>query len=151
MFTRTTVILERKVWYQHAHLCVSKSHCVWKLHSAWINHTLRVKTTICVNKSHSCVLKSHFTFGNYSRACVYHSMRVNITQEWFIHPECDVDTYECDYDTHENDYDTHESDYDTYTCQKPTLRVEITLLCDVHTHSVMNTRTSVISERKVWF
>jgi predicted nuclease of restriction endonuclease-like RecB superfamily len=79
-------------------------------------------------------------------------------KEWFLHAKCDVDTYECDYDTHESDYDTHESDYDThesdydtYSCQKHTLRVEITLLCDVHTHTVMNTRTGVISERKVWF
>jgi hypothetical protein len=39
------------------------------------------------------------------------------------------DTYECDYDTHESDV----------------------FLCDVYTHTVMNTRTSVISERKVWF
>jgi hypothetical protein len=46
-------------------------------------------------------------------------------------------------------YDTHESDYNTHTCQNHTLRAEITLLCDVHTHTVMNTRTSVISERKV--
>jgi hypothetical protein len=40
---------------------------------------------------------------------------------------------------------------DTHTCQNHTLRVEITLVCDVHTHTVMNTRTSVIYERKVWF
>jgi hypothetical protein len=36
-------------------------------------------------------------------------------------------------------------------CQNHTLRVEITLVCDVHTHTMMNTRTRVISERKVWF
>jgi hypothetical protein len=34
-------------------------------------------------------------------------------------------------------------------CGNHTLRVEITLLCDVHTHTVMNTRTNVISERKM--
>jgi hypothetical protein len=32
-----------------------------------------------------------------------------------------------------------------------TLRVEITLLCDVHTHTVMNTRMNVIFTRSVWF
>jgi hypothetical protein len=63
---------------------------------------------------------------------------------WFVHAECGVDTYECGYDTQESDYDTH-------TCQNHTLRVEITLVCDVHTHTVMNTRTSVISEIKVRF
>jgi hypothetical protein len=40
--------------------------------------------------------------------------------------------YECDYDTYESDYDTH-------TCQIHTLRVEITIECDAHTHPVMNT------------
>jgi hypothetical protein len=50
--------------------------------------------------------------------------------------------YECDYDAHKSDYDTH-------TCQNHTLRVEITLVCDAHTHTVMNTRTSVTFERKV--
>jgi hypothetical protein len=65
-------------------------------------------------------------------------------QEWFLHAECGVDTYECDYDPHESDYDIH-------TCQNHTLRVEITLVCDVYMHAVMNTRTSVIYERKVWF
>jgi hypothetical protein len=63
---------------------------------------------------------------------------------WFIHAKCDVCTHECDYDTHESDYDTH-------TWQNHTLRVEITLVCDVHTHNVVNTGTSVISEHKVWF
>jgi hypothetical protein len=77
------------------------------------------------------VLKLHLAY-----VCEHH------TKEGFLHAECDVDTYECDYDTHENDYNT-------YTCQNRTLRVEITLLCDVHTHTVMNTRTSVISKRKV--
>jgi hypothetical protein len=62
---------------------------------------------------------------------------------WFIHAECDVDTYECNYDTQESYNDTH-------TCQNHTLRVEITLVCDVHTHTVMNTRTSVIYLRRVW-
>jgi hypothetical protein len=65
-------------------------------------------------------------------------------QEWFLHAECDVETYECV-------YDTHKRDYNTYTCHNHTLRVEITLLCDVHTNTVMNTRTNIISERKVWF
>jgi hypothetical protein len=72
MFTRTSVILERKVWYQQ-----------------------------------------------------YQHARV-----WFIYAKCD---------------------FDTHTCQKHTLRVEITLVCDVHTYTVMNSRTSVISESKVWF
>jgi hypothetical protein len=58
-------------------------------------------------------------------------------QEWLLYAECDVAKNECDYDTHESDYDT--------------LRVEITLVCDVHTHTVMNTRTSINSERKEWF
>jgi hypothetical protein len=59
-----------------------------------------------------------------------------------VHAECDVETYDCD-------YDTHESDYDSYNCQNHTLRVEITPLCDVYTHIVINTRTNVISARKV--
>jgi hypothetical protein len=52
------------------------------------NHTLRVEITLCV-------WKSHFAFRNYTRTCVHHSMRVNITQEWFLHAECGFDTYEC--------------------------------------------------------
>jgi hypothetical protein len=111
--------------------------CVYKTRACW-NHTLRseitlvrVEITLCFQKLHSCVCSSQCT-------CEHH------TKEWFLHAECDVDTLECD-------YDTHESDYDTYTCQNHTLHVEITLLCDVHTHTEMNTRTNVISERKVWF
>jgi hypothetical protein len=59
-----------------------------------------------------------------------------------LQAECDVDTCECDYDTQESENDTH-------TCQNHTLRVEITLVCGVHTYTVINTRTSVISEREV--
>jgi hypothetical protein len=54
--------------------------------------------------------------------------------------ECDVNTHksdffiaECDVDTYEYVYDTHESDYDSHMYQHHTLRVEIILLCDVHT------------------
>jgi hypothetical protein len=36
---------------------------------------------------------------------------ISIRQEWFLHAECDFDTYECYYDTHECDYDKHECDY----------------------------------------
>jgi hypothetical protein len=49
----------------------------------------------------------------------------------------------------------HESDYDT---QNHTMRVEITLVCDVYSHNVMHTCTSVIFwnqsvifARSVWF
>jgi hypothetical protein len=65
-------------------------------------------------------------------------------QGWFLHAESNVDTYECG-------YDTHESNNDTYTCLNHSLRVEKTLLWDFHTHTVKNSRTNVISERKVWF
>jgi hypothetical protein len=47
-------------------------------------------------------------------------------------------------------YGTNESDYDTCTSQNHNPPVEITLLCEFHTHTVMNKRTNVISERKVW-
>jgi hypothetical protein len=53
--------------------------CVWQSHSACRNHTKRVEITPYVNKSHSCVLKSHFAFHYYTRACDYHTMHVNIT------------------------------------------------------------------------
>jgi hypothetical protein len=71
-------------------------------------------------KSHSCVLKSHFAFRNYTRACVHH------TQEWFLHAECGINTYEC----HNH----------TYTCQHQTphvknsfMRVEISVVSVVVT------------------
>jgi hypothetical protein len=41
-------------------------------------HILRVEITLCIYKSHSCVLKSHFAFRSYTCTCVHHSMRVNI-------------------------------------------------------------------------
>jgi hypothetical protein len=63
-------------------LCVSTSVCVWKIHSACRNNTLHVETAVCIYKSHSCVLKSHFAFRNYTRA------------------ECGINTYECHNHTH---------------------------------------------------
>jgi hypothetical protein len=75
------------------------------------------------------------------RVVLGHKIWFQHARVWFIHAECDVDTYECDYDTQESDYDTH-------TCQNHTLCVEITLVCDFHTHSVINTRTSVILNAK---
>jgi hypothetical protein len=113
MNTRTSVISERKVWFQHA--------LVWFIYVECDFYTQSGKK-----------LLRHL------------QLRFQHAQEWLLHAECDDDTYECD-------DDNHEKDYDTYTCQTRTMRVEITLLCDVHTYTVMNTRTSVISERKLWF
>jgi hypothetical protein len=77
------------------------------------------------------------------------------------HAYCDVHTHECNFGTQsvicvKSAMLTRMSLIMTlmrviYTCQNCTLRVEITLLCEVHTHTVLNTRTSLISERKVWF
>jgi hypothetical protein len=80
-----------------------------------------------------------------------------------FHTQCDFDTHKCDGDTHDCDINTHKSDFYTqsviltrlsvimtHTCKDHTLRVEITLVCDVHTHTVINTRTSVIT-RKMHF
>jgi hypothetical protein len=51
-------------------LRVEITHCMQKAQSACKNRTLRVKIRICVYKSHSCVLKSHFD---------HHTMLVLIT------------------------------------------------------------------------
>jgi hypothetical protein len=58
-------------WDVWVWLCHSRKW-LWHLsYSACGNHTLRVEITPYVNKSHSCVLKSHFAFRNYNRACVH--------------------------------------------------------------------------------
>jgi hypothetical protein len=54
---------------------------VLKHHTGCGNYTLRVEIPLYVFKSHSCVLKSHFAFRNYTRVCVHHSVRVNITHK----------------------------------------------------------------------
>jgi hypothetical protein len=99
MFTRMTIISERKVWFQHVGECNFRTQCDFDTHK-------------CDNNTHT-------------------------HKSWFLHAECDVDTYEYDYDTH--------------TCQNHTLHVEITLVSDVHTHTVISTRTSVIYIHRVWF
>jgi hypothetical protein len=120
--TRMSVIFERKVWLQHA--------SVWFIHVECDFHTQSVIST-------RRVLFPHAVWFWHAQMSLRH------LQLWFLHAECDVDTHECDYDTHDCDYDTH-------TCQNHTLCVEIILVYDVHMHSVMDTRTSVISERKMW-
>jgi hypothetical protein len=40
-----------------------------------------VEIVLRIYKSQFRVLKSHFTFRNYTRACVHHSVRVNITHK----------------------------------------------------------------------
>jgi hypothetical protein len=100
--------------------------------------------------------------------------------------QCDFDTYKCDYDPYNYDFITvcvwksHKRVISTrrvwcwlvwvwlwhsrkwlrhlYVFKNHTMRVEITLLCDVHTHecnfwtqSVISTRTNVIYIRRVWF
>jgi hypothetical protein len=103
--------------------------------------------------------------------CDFYTQNVISTRKvWFLHaecnfhPQCDVEMHLCNFDAYDCDFNTHESDIYTQSViltrmsvimtlirVKTTLRVEITLVCDVHTHTVMNTRTSVISEHKVWF
>jgi hypothetical protein len=64
------------------HIFQCRNHiCACLNLTAFGNHTLRVVITLYVNKSHSCVLKSHFAHRNYTRACVHHSIRVNITHK----------------------------------------------------------------------
>jgi hypothetical protein len=54
---------------------------------------IRVKIAPCVFKSHSCMLKSYFTFPNYTRACDHNTMRVNITLcVWTSHYACEYHT-----------------------------------------------------------
>jgi hypothetical protein len=126
MNTRRSVFSECKMWFQHARAwfiyvlsyfytqSVIHTRRVWFIHVGCNFHTL-------------CDVKTQMLL----RLWFKHA------QEWFLHAECDVDTYKCDYDTYECGFDTHESDYDTHTYQNHTLRVWITLVCDVHTHTVM--------------
>jgi hypothetical protein len=65
------------------------------------------------------------------------------TQEWFLHAECDFDTYECDYNNHEHDYETH--DYDLYKHE-----------LNFNTMRVILTRTNkhyskIIKKIQIWF
>jgi hypothetical protein len=41
--------------------------------------TLHLEIELCVYKSNSRVLESHFAFRNYTRVCEHHIMPVNIT------------------------------------------------------------------------
>jgi hypothetical protein len=123
MNTRTSVISEHKVWF----ICVECN-----FHTQSVFATRRVWFPNAVWFWQAKMWLRHL------------QMWFQHAQEWFLHAECDVDTYEFD-------YVTQKIDYDTCTCQNHTLSVEITLLCDFHTHCVMNTRTNVISELKEWF
>jgi hypothetical protein len=76
-------------------LCLEITLCVLKSHSACGNYTLRIEFTLYVDKSHSCVLKSHFSFRNYTRACVHHSMRMNITHKSDFYMQSVVLTHMC--------------------------------------------------------
>jgi hypothetical protein len=88
---------------------------------SWIRACLRVeiifcvRIALCINKSHSCVLKSNIAFRNYTCACVHH------TQEWLLHAEKGFNTYK----SHNQFRECHNH---THTCQHHTLRVEITLV-----------------------
>jgi hypothetical protein len=79
-----------------------------------------------------------------------------------FHTQCDVEMHLCNFDAYDCEFNTHKSHKYTQSVMltrmsvimrlirvKTSLRVEITVVCDVHTHTVMNTRTSVISKRKV--
>jgi hypothetical protein len=88
---------------------------------------------------------------------------------WFLHADCnfqtqcDFDTHKCDNDTNNCEINTHKSDNYTQSVMLTrmsvimtltkviTTLIRATLLCDVHTHTMINTRMNVISERKVWF
>jgi hypothetical protein len=90
---------------------------VWKLHFTCRNDTMRVEIALCIYKSHSCVLKSHFLCRNYTRACVHHTMSVKITL--------------CVWTSH-------------YACVHHSMHVNITLKSDFYTQSVVLTRMNVI-------
>jgi hypothetical protein len=75
-FLRFNITLRVKITCLNQTMRVEITLCVWKLHSVCRWHTLRVDVTLYVYISHSCVLKSHIAFRNYTRACVHHSMYI---------------------------------------------------------------------------
>jgi hypothetical protein len=89
---RTSVISERKVWFQHAR--------VWFIYAKCGFHTQSVIFKRRVQFLHAVWCWNAQIRLRCSRLWFQHA------QERFLHAECDVDTYECDYDNHESDYDT---------------------------------------------
>jgi hypothetical protein len=98
--------------------------------------------------------------------CDFYTQSVISTRKvWFLHKECnfhthsDVETQKCDNDTHDCDFNTHKSDFYTQSVMLTRMSVILhsrkklwnhsSVWCS-HTHCD-DTRTSVISECKVWF
>jgi hypothetical protein len=171
--TRKRVIYTRRVWCWHVwvwlllwHLYVSKALSACRNHSfVWYSHAY------CDEHTHKCNFWKQSV--NSTRTSVIYLRSVIFTRTvWFLHAEynfqkqCDFGTQKCDYDTYNCDFYIHMSDFYTQSVmltrmsmtltkviltlvrvKTAPLRVEITLLCDFHTHTVMS--TSVISERRV--
>jgi hypothetical protein len=118
MNTRTSVISERKVWFQQAR--------VWFIYVGCDFHTQSVISIRRVWLQHA--------------ECDFYTQSVIATRRvWFVHAKCNFQT-QCDFDMHKCDCDTYHSCYHfrechnhTHTSQHHTLRVELTVVSVVIT------------------
>jgi hypothetical protein len=181
--TRRLSLLHAQEWFLHAECDVDTyerdydSHTlgwmsyVLKLHSACRNHScVWCSHAYCDEHTYKCnfwtqsVISIHTSVIYISKVrishaeCDFHTQSVTSTrrltllhaQEWFLHAERDVDTYKW---WHSRKWLWH-----SYVVKPHSACRNHSCVCDVHTRTVMNTRTSVISERNlcistrwVWF
>jgi hypothetical protein len=95
MVTRTSVISESKVWFQHVRLWFQHAR-VWFIQAECDLYRQSAISTPRLRIPHAVWFLNAQMWLRHSRL-------------WFQHAqECDHDTQECDYDTQECDYDTHE-------------------------------------------